>query len=156
MKGMIEWFARNSVAANLMMAFTNTNEDRINVEVPYLGAAPEEVEQAVNVRIEEAIQGIDGLHPISFLGAIALMPAARLLPRARGRAPLAVPDGVDRRRHHDRDRRPGAVGSARLPLLLDLHVSKMSMFGLVALTGVVVNDSLIMVDFVNARDVRTR
>ena len=70
---MIEWFARNSVAANLMMAFivgsgilaaTNISEevfpemelDRINVEVPYLGAAPEEVEQAVNVRIEEAIQ----------------------------------------------------------------------------------------------------
>ena len=81
MKGMIEWFARNSVAANLMMAFivvsgtlaaTNTNEemfpemelDRINVEVPYLGAAPEEVEQAVNVRIEEAIQGIDGIKQI--------------------------------------------------------------------------------------------
>ena len=81
MKGMIEWFARNSVAANLMMAFiivsgilaaTNTNEevfpemelDRINVEVPYLGAAPEEVEQAVNVRIEESIQGIDGIKRI--------------------------------------------------------------------------------------------
>ena len=29
------------------------------------------------------------------------------------------------------------------------HVSMMSMFGLVALTGVVVNDSLIMVDFIN-------
>ena len=71
---MIEWFARNGVAANLLIAFiivsgilaaTNTNEeifpemelDRINVEIPYLGAAPEEVEDAVNVRIEEAIQG---------------------------------------------------------------------------------------------------
>ncbi|MCY3845175.1 MAG: efflux RND transporter permease subunit, partial [Acidobacteria bacterium] len=81
MKGMIDWFARNGVAANLMMAFiivsgilaaTITNEevfpemelDRINVEVPYLGAAPEEVEQAVNVRIEESIQGIDGIKRI--------------------------------------------------------------------------------------------
>ena len=81
MKRMIDWFARNSVAANLMMAFilvsgvlatTNVREesfpeielDRINVEVPYLGAAPEEVEQAVNVRIEEAIQGIDGIKQI--------------------------------------------------------------------------------------------
>ena len=81
MRGMIDWFARNGVAANLMMAFimvsgilaaTNTNEevfpemelDRINVEVPYLGAAPEEVEQAVNVRIEESIQGIDGIKRI--------------------------------------------------------------------------------------------
>ena len=78
---MIDWFARNSVAANLVMAFivvsgllaaTNTREeafpemelDRIQVEVPYLGAAPEEVEQAVNVRIEEAIQGIDGIRRI--------------------------------------------------------------------------------------------
>ena len=78
---MIEWFARNSVAANLMMAFivasgvlatTTVREehfpemalDRIHVEVPYLGAAPEEVEEAVNVRIEEAIQGIDGIKRI--------------------------------------------------------------------------------------------
>ena len=81
MNGMIEWFARNSVAANLMMAFivvsgilatTNIKEesfpemelDRIQVEVPHLGAAPEEVEEGVNVRIEEAIQGIDGIRRI--------------------------------------------------------------------------------------------
>ena len=81
MKGMIEWFARNSVAANLMMVliivsgviatFSVTEEvfpeidlDRIQVEVPYLGAAPEEVEEAVNVRIEESIQGIDGIKEI--------------------------------------------------------------------------------------------
>ena len=78
MKGMIEWFARNSVAANLMLVFIMVSGviaafavreevfpeielDRINIEVPYLGAAPEEVEEAVNVRIEEAIQGIDGI-----------------------------------------------------------------------------------------------
>ena len=78
---MIDWFARNSVAANLMMVFiivsgilatTNVREevfpeielDRIQVEVPYLGAAPEEVEEAVNVRIEESIQGIDGIKQI--------------------------------------------------------------------------------------------
>ena len=81
MKGMIEWFARNPVAANLMMAFIlaggvlaaiNANEevfpemelDQISVEVPYLGAAPEEVEVAVIVRIEEATEGIDGIKHI--------------------------------------------------------------------------------------------
>ena len=81
MNGMIEWLARNSVAANLMMVFivmtgiiatTTVREeifpeidlDRINIEVPYLGAAPEEVEQAVTIRIEEAIQGIDGIKQI--------------------------------------------------------------------------------------------
>ena len=81
MKGMIEWFARNGVAANLVMAFivmsglvavTTVREevfpeidlDRINIQVAYLGAAPEEVEQAVTIRIEEAIQGIDGIKQI--------------------------------------------------------------------------------------------
>ena len=78
MKRMIEWSPRNGIAANLMMAFIllsgvlaaiNTTQDvfpqlqldRITVEVPYLRADPEEVEAAVNVRIEEAIQGIDGI-----------------------------------------------------------------------------------------------
>ena len=43
----------------------------------------------------------------------------------------------------------GLIGAVWGHLLLDLNVSMMSMFGLVALTGVVVNDSLIMVDFIN-------
>ena len=34
-------------------------------------------------------------------------------------------------------------------MLLDLPISSISMFGIIALSGVVVNDSLIMVDFVN-------
>jgi len=80
-KGIIDWFARNSVAANLMMVFivvtgiiavTTVKEeifpefelDRISIQVPYLGAAPEEVEAAVTIRIEEAIQGIDGIKQI--------------------------------------------------------------------------------------------
>ena len=43
----------------------------------------------------------------------------------------------------------GLIGAVWAHILLDLSVSMMSMFGLVALTGVVVNDSLIMVDFIN-------
>ena len=86
MNGMIEWFARNSVAANLVMVFilvsgiiatfTVKEEtfpefelDLINIEVPYLGAAPEEVEEAVNIRVEEAIQGIDGIKQIQSTAA---------------------------------------------------------------------------------------
>ena len=86
MKGMIEWFARNGVAANLMMVFimmsgiiavtTVRKEvfpeielDRINIEVAYLGAAPEEVEDAVTIRIEEAIQGLDGIKQIQSTAA---------------------------------------------------------------------------------------
>ena len=81
MKAMIEWMARNSVAANLLMIFigvsgfiaitTVTEEvfpeielDRVSISVPYLGAAPEEVEEAVVIRIEEAIQGLDGIKEI--------------------------------------------------------------------------------------------
>ena len=81
MKSIIEWMARNSVAANLLMIFiavsgfiaitTVTEEvfpeielDRIRISVPYLGAAPEEVEEAVVIRIEEAIQGLDGIKEI--------------------------------------------------------------------------------------------
>ncbi len=43
----------------------------------------------------------------------------------------------------------GLVGAALGHMLLGLDMSIMSIFGLVALSGVVVNDSLIMVDFVN-------
>ena len=78
----IEWFARNSVAANLTMfliivggfsaistirmeVFPEFDLDTVTVEVNYLGAAPEEVEQAVCLRIEEAIEGIDGIKRIT-------------------------------------------------------------------------------------------
>ena len=44
--------------------FPEIDLDRINIQVPYLGAAPEEVEEAVTIRIEEAIQGIDGIKQI--------------------------------------------------------------------------------------------
>lgn len=82
MKGAIDWFARNSVAANLLMVlimagglftvFTVKREvfpefslDMISVRVPYRGAAPEEVEEGVCIRIEEAIQGLDGIKRIT-------------------------------------------------------------------------------------------
>ena len=81
MNGMIEWFARNPVAANLLMlfiivagliglfnvrgeTFPEIELDMVSIQVPYLGAAPEEVEQGVCIRIEEAIQGVDGIEQI--------------------------------------------------------------------------------------------
>ena len=81
MKGGIAWFARNPVAANLMMifiimsgliatravkeeVFPEIELDRVSINVPYLGAAPEEVESGVILRIEEAIQGVDGIKEI--------------------------------------------------------------------------------------------
>lgn len=81
-KGIIAWFASNHVAANLLMfliiafgivsSFTirkQTTPDfqinQISVRVPYLGAAPQEVEEGVVVKIEEAIQDIPGIVEIN-------------------------------------------------------------------------------------------
>ena len=80
--GSIGWFARNPVAANLVAAlvivggaisvasvrqevFPEFSLDLITVSVEYRGAAPQEVEEGVNVRIEEAIQGLDGVKEIT-------------------------------------------------------------------------------------------
>ncbi|MEE2637151.1 MAG: efflux RND transporter permease subunit [Acidobacteriota bacterium] len=82
MNALIDWFAKNPVAANLLMiflivsglfatasikqeVFPEFSLDMVSIEVPYLGAAPEEVESAVAVRVEEAIQGLDGIKQIT-------------------------------------------------------------------------------------------
>jgi multidrug efflux pump subunit AcrB len=79
---MIEWFTGNHVAANLLMfflvvaglmtafsirqeVFPQVDLDMVSVSVPYLGASPEEVEEGVCLRVEEAIQGIDGIKRIN-------------------------------------------------------------------------------------------
>jgi len=41
--------------------FPNIEPGIVQIQIPYLGAAPEEVEQAVCVRVEEAIEGVDGM-----------------------------------------------------------------------------------------------
>ena len=82
MNGLIAWFARNHVAANLLMAlmaigglvslpsiqqktFPDIDVNVIAIGVVYLGAAPEEVEQGVCIRIEEEINGINGIKEIT-------------------------------------------------------------------------------------------
>jgi len=78
MHGIIAWFAQNKVAANLLMisiiaagvlslskikleVFPEFSSDIITVSVTHLGANPEEVEEGVCVRIEEAVQGLEGI-----------------------------------------------------------------------------------------------
>jgi len=80
--GIIAWFARNSVAANLLMVFIlvvgyfsyqnlnkkmfpEFNPNSISVNVPHLGAAPEEVEEGVILKVEEAIENIEGIKRIN-------------------------------------------------------------------------------------------
>ncbi|MFT5895350.1 MAG: multidrug efflux pump subunit AcrB [bacterium] len=79
MHGLIAWFARNSVAANLLMIFVivwglsalttripvevfpSFELDSVNVSIPFRGATPSEVEVGVTVKVEEAIQSVEGI-----------------------------------------------------------------------------------------------
>jgi multidrug efflux pump subunit AcrB len=82
MKTIIAWFANNNIAANLLMiliilaglvslsnmpqkSFPDLEVPMITISVPYLGAAPEEVEQGVCIRVEEELEGIEGIKKIN-------------------------------------------------------------------------------------------
>ncbi|SEK95263.1 Multidrug efflux pump subunit AcrB [Colwellia chukchiensis] len=76
--GIIAWFARNSVAANLLMIFIlvggfltiqtinkqmfpQVKINWIKYAAPYPGAAPQEVEEGITIKIEEALEAVQGL-----------------------------------------------------------------------------------------------
>ena len=78
MPKLIAWFVDNPIAANLLMfiliasgllalqdvrkeEFPNVEAPVVTVMVPYLGAAPAEVETGVCTRIEESIDGIENI-----------------------------------------------------------------------------------------------
>lgn len=82
--GPLAWMARNTVAANLLMAalilggimmlfsgrikqevFPEFALDVVTVSVAYPGASPSEVERAVTTTIEEAVRGVDGVKEVS-------------------------------------------------------------------------------------------
>jgi len=80
--GLVSWWARNSVAANLLMVaclvggaigflrierevFPTIAIDAVQVSVAWPGAAPQEIEQQVVLRIEEAVADIDGIDELS-------------------------------------------------------------------------------------------
>ena len=80
--GLIAWFARNSVAANLLMIiilvagalsvftvrkqmFPEIELNIISIQVPFPGAAPQEVEQGVIMLIEDAIEDVDGIEEMT-------------------------------------------------------------------------------------------
>jgi multidrug efflux pump subunit AcrB len=85
-KPIIAWFVHNPVAANLLMLllvaggllslptihqeeFPSIDTDIVRVSVEYRGAAPEEVEQGVCIRLEEKIEGTPGVDRISSIAA---------------------------------------------------------------------------------------
>ena len=79
MHSLIEWFVKNSVAANIMMlaiiffgtyslfnkipleTFPSFEQDVVNITVSYSGATPLEVEQGITQRIEDAIFDLPGV-----------------------------------------------------------------------------------------------
>ena len=79
---MISWFAKNSVAANLLMftivgiglfsmiklipleIFPAYEKDEIRISMSLKGATPEDVEQGLTIRIEEAIADLEGIKHI--------------------------------------------------------------------------------------------
>ena len=84
--GWIGWFASNSVAANLVMflmvlgglltlpqipqlEFPDIEVDIISTAVPYPGAAPEEVEEGVCIRIEEELEGVSDIEELTSTAA---------------------------------------------------------------------------------------
>ncbi len=79
--GLIAWFARNHVAANLLLVFVcvlgfyaisilkketfpTFDLGMIEVGVPYPGAGPEEVEKGILIKIEEALTAIEGIEEL--------------------------------------------------------------------------------------------
>ena len=78
MKNVIAAFARNRVFANIVLViillagvfagvwmiretFPEFSLDRITITVPYPGADPEEVEEGISRKIEDAIEGLEGI-----------------------------------------------------------------------------------------------
>lgn len=81
-KGVIAFMARNGVAANLLMifmfvaglaaygrivqeVFPETSMDAVTVSVTYPGATPEEVEESIVQKVEEAVQAIEGVKKVT-------------------------------------------------------------------------------------------
>ncbi|MBM7072010.1 efflux RND transporter permease subunit [Shewanella sp. 202IG2-18] len=81
-KGIIAWFAYNNVAANLLMwvliigglfsaklinkeIFPTFELNYLNVSVAYPGAAPQEIEEGIVIKIEEAIKDISGIEKMT-------------------------------------------------------------------------------------------
>jgi multidrug efflux pump subunit AcrB len=80
---MIAWFTKNHVAANLLLitillaglfslsnripleVFPSFESDVISVKVSLRGATPEDVEQGVSIRVEEAVQDLEGIERIT-------------------------------------------------------------------------------------------
>lgn len=82
----IKWMAENHVASNLLMmvfivgglfmaysikqeVFPEINFDKVQVQVAYPGAGPEEIEEGIVLKIEENLSGVEGIKEIKSTAA---------------------------------------------------------------------------------------
>jgi len=117
MNSLVKWFADNTIAANILMllitvggftsltkvnkeAFPTVRVDMVRVNVAYRGAGPKEVEQQICLRIEEALEGIEGVEKLECasaegratanIEAVGGFPVERLLSTVKSRV-----DGIN-------------------------------------------------------------
>jgi len=114
-KGFLAWFARNSVASNILMlvlivgglitltqvkqeVFPEVEIETVIIQVPYPGASPAEVEQGVALAIEEAVRGLEGVKEIRTTAAegTAVVAVELLVGTNKDRALNDVKSAVDR------------------------------------------------------------
>ena len=82
MNGLISWWAKNTVAANLLMVacivagvlaflrlerevFPSASFNGATIAIAWPGASPQEIEEQIVLRVEEAISGIDGIKHVN-------------------------------------------------------------------------------------------
>ena len=104
MHNIIKWFARNEVASNLIMwltlllgiyfvwqripveYFPDNNPDEVSISMTYRGATPEEVEEGIVIKIENAIRDLPGIRELRSISS-----------EGRGEVEVEVERGMDPR-----------------------------------------------------------
>ena len=106
---MIAWFTRNSVAANLLLltivvwglftltklpleVFPSFERDAVQIRTTLRGASPTEIEEGISIKVEEAIQTVDGIKEITSVSGEGLSTVTASM--KRGVNPQTILDDI--------------------------------------------------------------
>ncbi|HMO19172.1 MAG TPA: efflux RND transporter permease subunit [Oligoflexia bacterium] len=140
--GIIAWFVKNKVSANLLMlvfiigglilstqvtqeVFPEFTDDSVTISVLYPGASPEEVEQGIILVIEEAIRSVDGIKQISSLAneGLGTVTAEIIQGADQSRVYLDIQQEIDRIRSFPLDaEEPGVSLIVRKREVLEIQI----------------------------------
>ena len=177
-RGPVAWMARNGVAANVLMfiliigglialgqvkqeVFPEVELDVISVQVLYPGASPAEVEQAIVLAVEEAVQGIDGVKEVRSAAyeGNAIVNVELLLGADKDRALNDVKSAVDRITSFPEDAERPVVGllsnrtqAISLVIYGDLDESTLRQLGEDARRGLLADPRITYVEVAGTRD----